>query len=41
MAPLAPLFYALLPLAVIELVLASRGKGITIYHVAFPFAGLR
>src|SRR4029453_16100690 len=38
MARLAPLFYVLLPLAVIELVLARRGKGITIYHVAVPFA---
>jgi hypothetical protein len=38
MAPIAPLFYVLLPLTVIELVLASRGKGITIYHVAVPFA---
>jgi hypothetical protein len=38
MAPIAPLFYVLLPLAVIELGLATRGKGITIYHVAVPFA---
>jgi len=38
MAPIAPLLYVLLPLAAIELVLASRGKGITIYHVAVPFA---
>ena len=38
MASIAPLFYVLLPLAVIELVLASRGKGITIYHLAVPFA---
>ena len=38
MAPIAPVFYVLLPLAVIELVLARRGKDITIYHVAVPFA---
>jgi len=38
MATISPVFYVLLPLAVIELVLASRGKGITIYHVAVPFA---
>jgi hypothetical protein len=38
MAPIAPLFYVLLLLAVIELVLASRGRSITIYHVAVPFA---
>ena len=38
MAPIAPVFYVLLPLAVIELVLARRDKGITIYHVAVPFA---
>jgi hypothetical protein len=38
MAPIAPVFYVLLPLAVIELVLAGRGNGITIYHLALPFA---
>jgi hypothetical protein len=38
MAPIALVFYVLLPLAVIELVLANRGKGTTIYHVAVPFA---
>jgi len=40
MAPIAPVFYVLLALAVIELVLASRGKAITIYHLAVPFAAV-
>jgi hypothetical protein len=38
MAVIAPTFYALLPLAVIEFVLSIRDKRITIYHFAAPFA---
>ncbi len=38
MAVFAPVFYVLLPLAVIECVRATRRRDVTIYHLAFPFA---